>query len=146
MNHTIPRTVSGRRIALRFAVGLAAFFVLGGPSPGYIGGCNRQPADPPNPVQFCAYRTASGCARDLRAGRITGEVFEACYAGATPSCAASRWRDGCVPSHENIAICYEALANESRDATLNDDIVECQEGVICSGSATGALTVDPHGI
>jgi hypothetical protein len=147
MNHTAPLSTRTprRRIALRLAVGVLGFFVLGGPSPGYVGGCNRQPADPPSPAQFCVDRDVGFCERDARAGRITADEFITCYEAAVLRCPAAQWREGCDPGYEAIDICRMALADRARDSTLNADIVECRETSICGGAA-GALIVDPDGI
>lgn len=146
MNHTTSRTAPGARIALRLAVGLLAFFILGGPSPGYVGGCNRQPAEPPSAAQFCIDRDIGFCERDRRSGRITIDEFATCYDTARTNCPSAQWRVGCVPSYEAIDICRDVLADVAQDATPNADLVECRETTICGGAAAGALTVEPRGI
>lgn len=147
MNQTTPRTPSSlsARIALRLAVGVVAFMALGGPSPGYIGGCSRTTVAP-DAAQFCSDRRIFTCARDLRAARITPEEFMTCFETSTTFCAGRNWTEGCIPTQNVLVACISALQDESRDATLTADIVECQQQSICPGSATGALTVDPHGI
>ncbi len=145
MNQTQPRTSLLARIGLRLATGVVVFLMLGGPSPGYIGGCNRT-TTPPDPVQFCVNRTIFTCARDLGAGRITADEFSTCYDGAALSCAGRTWTGGCTPTPNVLSACLGALQDESRYATETASIVECLPQSICPGAATGALTVDPLGI
>lgn len=146
MNQTTPRTSLSTRIALRLAVGVVAFMTLGGPSPGYIGGCSRTVV-PPNLGQYCTDRRVYECVRDFDAGRITLEERLACPEEARANCVRNTWMEPCIPTQAVLNRCIAALQDGTRNATLNADIVECQRDSICPGSATGALTtVDPHGI
>lgn len=118
-------------IVLRLAVGGVAFLALGGPSPGFIGGCGSNA--PPNRYDFCIQSEYQKCAREAEAGRLDATGFAACYDGVPAYCESRRDWGTCTPTNAAVSACLSALGDTNRYPTPSNEIVECSNLCAASG-------------
>ena len=125
-----------RRFMLRAGALVVVALALGGPTPGYVGSCSTSgPDQSVDRVQFCVDSSTWKCARDLGAGRIDMNAYNACRARIDTDCAGFNFPAGCSPSRPRADACNSALSDANRIGTRSEDIVECQSNTLCGGSA-----------
>lgn len=108
-------------------------FVLGLASASCSLGC--APAGPPTAVEVCSEREGYTCRRELVAGRLSREIFDAeCTDEALRAMCAPAAFTGCAPTRTGFELCLDALADFDRLETLPDALPECQDP--CLGYAT----------
>ena len=133
------RSTMRSRVVLRLVAGALLLIGLGGPSPGYVGGCDSGPRTA-DPFQFCVSKETYVCARECAVGRYTPEMCSA-LCGSNDAivgrCAGFNWIPGCAPSESQTGVCIDALADSSRIGTPSNEIIECQN--LCAGAG---LTAD----
>ena len=130
----------------RIALAIGFMLVLGGPTPGYIGGCSGG-AGAVNPGEFCRNFRTRLCARDRAAGRLDMGAHSTCVARIASECSSFTFPVGCSATQSAVDTCYGALVNGDRLGTTCDSlgscgIGECSFGAICGGSGGGA---EPEG-
>lgn len=128
---SLSRSVILRRVVLRLAAGALALLALGGPSPGYIGGCSGVAPSAPDAHDYCIQKNGLVCVRDVMSGRITREQFDnICYPAITTRCGGASW-GACVPNTAQTNACLTALNDASRFSTVDSEIVECNQATWC---------------
>lgn len=149
---TVPtRRPLAVRVLLRVAAGVVLVLGLGGPSPGYLGGCGSGTAGV-DPVQFCVDKEVYVCARECGTGRYTPET---CTGGPTVECGSDAYREmnirrrcagatflpGCSPTQAQAGACIAVLMDPGLLSTPSRDFAECN---LCA--AAPLLGPDPDGI
>jgi hypothetical protein len=133
---TTPRSQSARRVLLRLAAGVVLAMGLGGPSPGYTGGCGSSGGMVADARQFCVDKNTYTCARECATGRWDAARCDAtCGPHIVPGCMSFGWTPPCAPTQSVTAACIQALRDEALIGTPVDMITECQFSTLCAGSA-----------
>jgi hypothetical protein len=144
-----PVQKSVSRIVLRLAAGLVLCAGLGGPSPGYTGGCGSNGGMVADARQFCVDKETYTCARECATGRYSPAVCEAmCQSTQIQTrCSTFGW-GACSPSQATTAACIQALRDTALLDTPAASITECSSTALCAGSAltSSELTSEPEGI
>jgi hypothetical protein len=113
---------------------------IGGPTPGYIRGCNVEHGQV-DPVAYCRDYEVRVCARERAAGRIDDAMHTACVAAIETQCAGRTWGVGCNPTQASTQACLLALVDIARLHLPATALPECM--TVCSGGGGG---FDPEGI
>ncbi len=116
-----------RRIMyLVLAAGL--FLLLGGPSPGAVGGCSEED-DSADAAEFCVERKAWECARARARGEIDAAGEQTCRGRINMQCAGAQWACEVPPSTRQTDACINALSDPSR---LNESSASIRECALCN--------------
>jgi len=93
---------------------------------GSLGAC--APAGPPTAEEVCFERESYLCRRELVAGRLTRDVFEAtCNDDALTGLCAPAAFAGCAPGRSTFELCLDALSDFDRLSTPSDRLPECAD-------------------
>jgi hypothetical protein len=86
------------------------------------------PAGPPTAEEVCFEREGYLCRRELIAGRIARDVFEAtCSDDALLDLCAPAAFAGCAPGRSTLELCLDALSDFDRLGTSADRLSECAD-------------------
>jgi hypothetical protein len=96
------------RWLLRAIVGAFLFLMLGGPTPGDVGGCGAK-NEIASPVDHCSNTEFWKCQRDHFVGRITDPEYDMCLGRIEATCAAAAWPPGCQPTPAQSDACIQLL-------------------------------------
>jgi hypothetical protein len=118
------------KVLLRLVAGGIALLALGGPSPGYIGGCAGTAPGAPDARQYCTDKGGLVCMREFYSGRANLDQFNACVAQIVPMCAETSW-GACVPNVAQTNACLVALGDSGRFAMTTPEIPECNQANWC---------------
>jgi hypothetical protein len=90
--------------------------------------CACAPAGPPTAEEVCFERESYLCRRELVAGRLARDVFEAtCNDDALVERCAPAAFAGCTPSRSSFELCLDALSDFGRLGTPSDRLPECDD-------------------
>lgn len=131
-----------RTLLVRVALAAGLVLVLGGPTPGYIGGCSTDTAGVDG-AEFCRQFRTRLCARDRAASRIDDAQRDTCLASIPSQCTSFVFPVSCTVTQASADVCYQALVNVERLSTTCEGfttcgIPECVSTTLCGGSGGGA--------
>jgi hypothetical protein len=104
----------------------AAFLVLmlGGPTPGNVGGCGvDSEARGVTASAHCLEKQFWQCARDEAAGRLDAMEFQLCNEAVGPGCAGAAFPFGCMPTQEQADDCYDLLRRSDLLHLTNEELL-----------------------
>jgi len=121
-------------IAARVALGAVLILVLGGPSPGSVGGCTDDPTFA-NAEAFCIDKNEWICQRRWARAEIDDAQRNSCLDMVPGMCLGTTWPTDCdpPPTVSQTGACIDRLRSASQVETPVSEIPECQLDFLCGG-------------